>query len=151
MSPVFRAAAILTALASLLLAGEASAQTEAERAAARELATSAQEALDRQDYAAAADRFERAAAIVHAPTVQLGLARAQVGLGQWRKALETYRRIVKTPVTAGAPGVFHQAARDAKGPRMDESRDLVGHRRHGARFATREEIARTPGIRQDRQ
>jgi hypothetical protein len=114
MSPASRAAAILTALASILLAGEASAQTEAERAAARELATSAQEALDRRDYAAAADRFERAAAIVHAPTVQLGLARAQVGLGRWQKALETYRRIVKTPVAAGAPGVFHQAARDAK-------------------------------------
>lgn len=114
MIPASRAAAILVSLASILLAREASAQTEAERAAARELATSAQEALDRKDYTVAADRFGRAAAIVQAPTVLLGLARAQVGLGQWVKAQETYRRIVKAPVPAGAPGVFHQAAKEAR-------------------------------------
>jgi len=51
-------------------------------------------ALAGKDYTTAADRYARADAIFHAPTLLLGLARAEVGLGRLVEAEETYRRIV---------------------------------------------------------
>src|SRR5262245_55934815 len=90
--------------AALLFSGTAAAQVpDADRVTARILAREAHEALDDKDYAKAADRFARADALVHAPTLMLGLARAQVGLGQWVNALGVYGRIVREGVPAGSP------------------------------------------------
>jgi hypothetical protein len=55
--------------------------SDADRATARVLAHEGFDAQQRGDYSVAADRFLRADALVHAPTLLLGLARAQVGLG----------------------------------------------------------------------
>src|SRR4051812_12304383 len=68
-------------LASTLLAGPALAEpSDADRATALTLAQEGREALAKNDFATARDRFARADALVHAPTLLLGLARSQVGL-----------------------------------------------------------------------
>jgi hypothetical protein len=107
------------ALALLLLPAAAWAQapvsaSEADRTAARELATEGKAALERKDYSVAADRFARAGSLVHAPTLVLGLARAQAGLGKWIVATELYRGIVREGVARDAPPAFVRALKDAQ-------------------------------------
>jgi hypothetical protein len=91
----------------------AQASTVADRATARALAHEGSEAQHQGRYAFAADRFERAEALVHAPTLLLGLARAQVGLGKLVEANETYQRILREPLARGAPVPFVKAVEDA--------------------------------------
>ena len=106
-------------LVLLLLPAVASAQSpapvsEADRATARQLAADGKAALERKDYAAAADRFARADSIVHAPTLLMGLARAQTGLGKWVAATGLYRRILREGVAPGSPPAFFDALADAQ-------------------------------------
>jgi hypothetical protein len=89
-------------------------KSDADRATARALAHEGYEAQKQGHYALAADRFERAEALVDAPTLLLGLARAQVGLGKLVEANESYRRILRDPVAPGAPAAFIKAVEDAK-------------------------------------
>ena len=85
------------ALSLSLLAPAAHAQSAADRATARELGNDGQSALDKKDYATAEDRFRRAEALFHAPTLLLGYARAEVGLGKVVNASgTTNRREVKS-------------------------------------------------------
>ena len=110
-----RTIALCALLALGLLPGRASAQiSDADKATARALAQQGQDALDKRDFPIAADRFARAAELVHAPTLPLGLARAQVGLGRWIAAAETYNRLLREPVPGGAPPVFIKALADAR-------------------------------------
>src|SRR3954447_24828622 len=76
---------------------------DADRATARELAEQGKEALDRRDFAVAEDRFRRADALIHAPTLLLGLARAEAGLGKFLAAQESYERILREGAAAGSP------------------------------------------------
>jgi hypothetical protein len=71
-------------------------------------------ALRDKDYATAADRFGRAAALVHAPTLLRDLARAQVGLGKLVDAHENYSLIIREGVAPDAPQPWVQALADAK-------------------------------------
>lgn len=87
---------------------------DADRATARQLAQQGQDALDKRDFVTAADRFTRADALVHAPTLLLGVARAQAGLGKLVSAQEAYARIVREGVPAGAPPAFAKAVADAR-------------------------------------
>src|ERR1700734_4174124 len=80
-----------------------------DRATARALTLEGYEALDRKDFATAADRFRRADALFHVPTVALGLAHAEVGLGKLVSALATYSRTVREGVPPGAPPAFAKA------------------------------------------
>jgi hypothetical protein len=89
-------------------------KSDADRATARALAHEGYEAQKQGRYALAADRFERAEALVDAPTLLLGLARAQVGLGKLVEASESYRRILRDPLAPGAPAAFIKAVEDAK-------------------------------------
>jgi hypothetical protein len=102
------------ALLSALVAFPTQAQTAADRTTARELAAEGQAAFERGDYETAADRFARADALVHAPTLVLALARAQVKLGKLVQAYEGYMRIIREGVSDDAPAVFNQAYDDAK-------------------------------------
>jgi hypothetical protein len=102
------------ALGILLPAAAAAEPSPADRATARALGLEGEAALDGQDYVKAADRFARADALFHAPTLLLGLARAQVGLGKLVEAQETYRRVVSEPVPPGAPPIFLEAVADAQ-------------------------------------
>ncbi len=88
--------------------------SSADRATARTLAQEGYVALNAKDYATAADRFSRAAQLVHAPTLLRDLARAQVGLGKLVDAHENYSTIIREGVADGAPASWVKALADAK-------------------------------------
>jgi hypothetical protein len=88
--------------------------SSADRATARTLAQEGYIALRDKDYATAADRFSRAVALVHAPTLLRDLARAQVGLGKLVDAHENYSTIIREGVAADAPAPWQRALADAK-------------------------------------
>jgi hypothetical protein len=73
-----------------------------------------QTALDNKSYATAEDRFRRADKLVHAPTLELGLARALAAEAKYVEAQETYNRIIREGLPPGAPEVFKRAVEDAK-------------------------------------
>jgi hypothetical protein len=103
------------ALVSLTLTAVASATpTEADRATARELAREGYEALEQKNYAVAEDRFRRADALVHAPTIVVDHARALVGMGRLVEASERYALVLREGVVTGAPASWKQAAADAE-------------------------------------
>src|SRR5688572_8370318 len=77
--------------------------TEADRATARALATEGYRALQRKEFEVAAERFQRADALVHAPTLMVDWARALVGLGRLVQAEEKYAQVVREGVDAKAP------------------------------------------------
>ena len=111
---VARAVVAVAVLTSFPGAARAQEQPSASaRATARSLAREGYEAQKKGQYALAADRFERAEALVDAPTLLLGLARAQVGLGKFVEADETYRRLLRTTVPPGSPPPFAKAVEDA--------------------------------------
>jgi hypothetical protein len=98
-----------------LVAGRAAAQpVEGERDAARTLFFEAHKALKAGEFERAAELFEKADAVYHAPTTLLGLARARVGLGKLALAHETYERILADGVPPSAPPPFIRALADAK-------------------------------------
>lgn len=86
---------------------------EGDRATARVLANEGQEAFDKGDYTTAVDRFTRADALYHAPTLALALARAQAAMGKLISAAETYNRIVSDGLPPKAPPLFVKAVNDA--------------------------------------
>ncbi|MGD0524658.1 MAG: hypothetical protein ABSE49_05925 [Polyangiaceae bacterium] len=108
----------LLAIASIAIATSLSpplyAQSDADRATARQLGQDGETALDAKDYKSAEDAFRRANRLVHAPTLELGLARALAGLGKFVESQETYNRIVREGVAPGSPQVFHDAVEAAK-------------------------------------
>jgi hypothetical protein len=115
MSPLLRSLRWSPLVASLaLVSPPALAQTAADRATARELGLDAQAALDKKDYATAEDRFRRADALFHAPTLLLGYARAEAGLGKVVNASEAYNRIIREGVAPGGPPVFVAAVDAAR-------------------------------------
>src|ERR1041384_5444151 len=71
---------------------EASAQ---DREQARKLASEGFDALERNDYATAEDRFRRADALVHAPTLVVDHARSLAGLGRLVEAHERYELVLR--------------------------------------------------------
>jgi len=88
--------------------------SEADRATARELATAGYHALKRKEYAIAADRFQRADALVHAPTLVVDWARALAGLGRLVEAQEKYELVLREGVASNAPRAWRRALDDAK-------------------------------------
>jgi hypothetical protein len=107
-------AAFSAALSIVLAAPLAHAQSDADRATARELGQEGQTALDAKDYKTAEDRFHRADSLFHAPTLLLGYARAEAALGKVVNANESYNRIIREGVSPGAPKVFVDALAAAK-------------------------------------
>jgi hypothetical protein len=97
-----------------LVAPHAFAQSDADRATARALGQDGQQALEAKDYRTAEDRFRRADKLVHAPSLELGLARALAGVGKFVESQETYNRIIREGVPPGAPDAFKHALDDAK-------------------------------------
>jgi hypothetical protein len=116
MDPTMKLSSLLPAFAvSILFPTLAAAQpSSADRATARELGQEGEDALAHKDYPTAVDRFGRAEALFHAPTLLLGLARAQVGLGKLVDAQESYRRIIGDPLPVNAPPPFVQAHHAAR-------------------------------------
>ncbi len=88
--------------------------SEADRATARALALEGHNALKKKDYAAAADRFGRADALVHAPTLVVDWARALQGLGRYVEAHEKYELVLREGVDSSAPKSWQRALEEAK-------------------------------------
>lgn len=100
-------------LVLMLSAAPASAQSDADKATARDLANEGQAALDAGDFPKAIDRFARADALFPAPTLKLALARAQVGGGKLVAASETYQAIVREGARPEDPDQFREAVATA--------------------------------------
>jgi hypothetical protein len=88
--------------------------TEADRTTARELAREGYDALEQKNYAVAEDRFRRADALVHAPTIVVDHARALVGMGRLVEAYERYVLVLREGVPNNAPASWKQAVADAE-------------------------------------
>ena len=102
-------------LCAVLLANPAWAEpNEADRATARSLALEGHAALQKKDYQTAADRFGRADALVHAPTLVVDWARALQGLGRFVEAHEKYEQVLREGVTSASPKSWTRALEDAK-------------------------------------
>lgn len=105
-----------TTLASILVAAclssplSAFAQSDEQRAAAREFATAGVEAFKDGKYEQALDSFTKAESLFHALPHLLFMARANAKLGRYVKAREGYMKVIKEVLPANAP----QAARDAQ-------------------------------------
>ena len=104
---------LLSTLASgaLILLGStvAVAQTDLERATARDAANSGRAAFDAGQYEKAIDQFSRAEQLVHAPPHLLFLARSQAKLGRLVAAHETYLKITRETLKPNAPKAFSDA------------------------------------------
>lgn len=102
-------------LSSALAPTVAMAQgTDADKATARDLVIEGYRALQSKDYTVAVDRFTRADALYHAPTVILGLARAHVGLGKLVSARELYYRTAHETLPPNASSALKKAVLDAQ-------------------------------------
>jgi len=108
-----RIAASLLALVTTLHSGSAYCQTDEDRAGARAAAMAGATAMDEGKWQQAIDLFQRAEELVHAPPHLLYIARANVKLGRFVRAHETYRKIVKEELPANAPRAFRDARANA--------------------------------------
>lgn len=110
-------AVLAIALAGALATSQALAggpsPSAADRATARALSAEGHKAMEAKDYATAANRFARADALVHAPTLMLNLARAQAALGKLVAANESYARIIREDLPSDSPKVWFEAKETA--------------------------------------
>ncbi len=100
---------VLISCAFSLTATLAHAQTDLERATARDSANSGRAAFDAGQYEQAIDSFSRAESLVHAPPHLLFLARSQAKLGRLVAAHETYLKITRETLKPNAPKAFSDA------------------------------------------
>ncbi len=110
----FSRSCVALSFATLLCASSASAQNEANRGQARELGEKGNLALEKKDYAGAETLFAQADALYHAPTLMLGLARAQAQQGKYIESWESYHRIILEGAPPGANPTIVRAIEDAK-------------------------------------
>lgn len=91
-------------------ADEAEAGT---RMAARELAMSGAEAFDKQDFATALDRFQRAESLYKVPSIAVMVARCLARVGRVVEAVDKYEETLRMPLDSSAPEAFQRAVADA--------------------------------------
>lgn len=83
------------------------------RMAARELAVSGAEAFDKQDYATALDRFQRAESLYKVPSIAVMVARCLAHVGRVVESVDKYEETLRMPLDAAAPEAFQRAVADA--------------------------------------
>lgn len=83
------------------------------RTAARTLAAQGAEAFEKRDFAAALDLFQRAGALVEAPTIVLMQARTLVELGRWVEAADRYSFLLSLKSSDDANPAFQAAVQAA--------------------------------------
>lgn len=101
------------ALASCLVSARATADEKSEteaRMAARVLAAQGSEAFEHREFARALELFERASAIVQAPTISLMEARTLVELGRLVEAAEKYAATQRMLSVDPSNAIFRDAA-----------------------------------------
>ena len=104
----------MTGAACLLAATTGTAQSAADKATARNLATEGIRLFQEGKHNEALDRLQRAQALYDAPIHLVYVARAQAKLGRLVEAAETYRRLVRTELGPKAPGPFRDAVKDGE-------------------------------------
>src|SRR6478752_9015052 len=105
----FLAIGTILVAAGLVTATPAGAQTKEQKAGARAAADAGGDAFDAGKYAEAADLFERAERLMHAPPHLLYAARSHVKLGQLVEARELYLTLTREHLPANAPRAFRDA------------------------------------------
>ena len=111
---VFRSVFLLLGLVCASFTLDARAQTDEERAGARAAAGAGVQAWKEGRWADVVDLFTRAESLVHSPGHLLYVARAQEKLGKLVSARETYLKITRENLDAGAPAAFRSAKADAE-------------------------------------
>jgi hypothetical protein len=111
MPPVkpFLAIGTILVAAGLVTATPAAAQTKEQKAGARAAADAGGDAFDAGKYAEAADLFERAERLMHAPPHLLYAARSHVKLGHLVEARELYLTLTRERLPDSAPRPFRDA------------------------------------------
>ncbi|HEY0462943.1 MAG TPA: hypothetical protein VGC79_01985, partial [Polyangiaceae bacterium] len=106
----------------LIAAQSAFAQTDLERATARDAANNGRAAFDAGKYEKAIDYLSRAEQLVHSPTHLLYVARSQAKLGRLVAAHETYLKITRETLASNAPKAFvnAQAAAEQEQDALDD-------------------------------
>ena len=87
---------------------------EGTRSSARQLGEEAQGLFDAGDYAGALDRYNRADALVHVPTLGVRAARCLVKLGRLVEAAERYLAVTRLELAPDALAVHRTAKEDAE-------------------------------------
>jgi len=103
-----------SAVALAMMARPAFGQSAADKATARQLATQGIQYYQQGKHADALDLLQRAEQLYDAPVHLIYIARTQAALGKVVDASETYRRLVRTDLPAGAPQAFKDAVTDAQ-------------------------------------
>lgn len=108
--------ATLAGMITATIAGAALAQPteDAARSAARQLASDGDVLYEAGSYLEALDNFTRADSLVHAPSMQIRVARCLVKLGRLVEASERYSAIVRLDLPADAPVAFREAQGSAE-------------------------------------
>lgn len=103
-------------VSTMLCAAPAGAQPVDDqlRATARALADEGMAFYEKKQYADALDRFDRAAAIIQAPTITLHAARSLDKLGRLIEAAERYRACINAPIDDKAPDAYKDAQEAAR-------------------------------------
>jgi len=113
---------LVSGVCVFIAAHSAFAQTDLERATARDAANNGRAAFDAGKYEKAIDYLSRAEQLVHSPTHLLFMARAQAKLGRLVAAHETYLKITRETLAANAPKAFvsAQTAAEQEQDALDE-------------------------------
>lgn len=122
-----RQCAFFLLLATVFFASSAAADPDdtKARAEARRLAEEGQALLEKGKPAEALERFHKAEAAYHAPTIVLLMAQARRELGETRAAIALYRRVLAEPLAADAPPAF-RSAREIAEIELRETRAKAG-------------------------
>jgi hypothetical protein len=113
---------LVSGVGILIAAHSAFAQTDLERATARDAANNGRAAFDAGKYEKAIDYLSRAEQLVHSPTHLLFIARSQAKLGRLVAAHETYLKITRETLASNAPKAFvsAQAAAEQEQDAVDD-------------------------------
>jgi hypothetical protein len=109
-------------LAQVFVPLPALAQSDEQRAAARDLATEGADAFDQGRYEDAIDRFTRAESLVHALPHLLFLARSHAKVNQYVKSREAYMKIINEALPPNAT----QGVREARTSAQSEISQVEG-------------------------
>ena len=118
----------LAALLTISTAKIAHAQQvdDATRASARQLGDEAKALYDKGDFAGALERYERADALVHLPTIGVRVARCLVKLGRLVEANERYLAVSRMELPANALSVHKEAQEEAEKERNEIAPRIAG-------------------------
>jgi hypothetical protein len=114
--------AVATGVASAIAtlgSPDAFAQSAADKATARTLATEGIKLFREGRFAESLDKMQRAQTMYDAPVHVLYIARCQVKLDKLVEGAESYRKLVRTPLDANAPPAFKEAI-ESGGKELEE-------------------------------